>query len=73
LRDEVKVILERHGLPTRISSLMEVGPILSALERDKKRTAAGVGFVLLSEPGKPRPGQIVDPAKVREAVEELYR
>ena len=47
--------------------------ILAALQRDKKRTAAGVGFVLLSEPGEPRTGQLVDPAKVRAAVEELYR
>jgi 3-dehydroquinate synthetase len=46
--------------------------VLDALQRDKKRTAAGVGFVLLSEPGKPRTGQLVDPAKVRAAVEELY-
>ena len=52
---------------------MDVDAILAALQRDKKRTAAGVGFVLLSEPGKPRTGQIVDQAKVRAAVEELYR
>ena len=41
-------------------------PILDALQRDKKRTAAGVGFVLLAEPGAPRTGQLVDPARVRE-------
>jgi len=45
--------------------------ILDALQRDKKRTAAGVGFVLLSEPGQPRTGQLVDPGRVRAAVEEL--
>ncbi len=33
----------------------------------------GVGFVLLAEPGEPRTGELVDPAKVRAAVEELYR
>ena len=38
-----------------------VDAILDALQRDKKRTAAGVGFVLLSEPGEPRVGQLVDP------------
>ena len=48
-----------------------VDAVLDALQRDKKRTAAGVGFVLLSEPGEPRVGQLVDPARVRAAVEEL--
>jgi 3-dehydroquinate synthetase len=47
--------------------------VLGSIQSDKKRTSAGVGFVLLSEPGKPRTGQIVDEAKVRAAVEELYR
>jgi shikimate kinase / 3-dehydroquinate synthase len=73
LRDEVEAILARHELPTRLDSKVDLEAILDALQRDKKRTAAGVGFVLLSEPGKPRTGQIVDPAKVRAAVEELYR
>lgn len=72
LRDEVDAILARHDLPTRLDAAVEVEPILAALARDKKRTAAGVGFVLLSEPGHPRPGELIDPAKVREAVEELY-
>jgi len=72
LRREVAAILERHGLPIRMDAKMEIEIILEAVEADKKRTAAGVGFVLLSEPGKPRTGEIIDPAKVREAVEELY-
>jgi shikimate kinase/3-dehydroquinate synthase len=71
LRDEVEGILRRHGLPVSLDPTIEVEPVLDALERDKKRTAAGVGFVLLSEPGAPRIGQLVDPARVREAVEEL--
>jgi shikimate kinase / 3-dehydroquinate synthase len=75
LRDEVEAILIRHGLPTRIPrgehSDLFVDGTLHALQRDKKRTAAGVGFVLLSEPGQPRVGQLVDPARVRQAVEEL--
>ncbi|HEU5063595.1 MAG TPA: bifunctional shikimate kinase/3-dehydroquinate synthase [Solirubrobacterales bacterium] len=71
LREEVRKMLQRHGLPTRLEGI-EMEPILGALEADKKRTAAGVGFVLLSEPGKPRTGQIVEGAKVRAAVEELY-
>jgi shikimate kinase / 3-dehydroquinate synthase len=72
LRDEVEEILASHGLPTRLDPRIGPDPILDALQRDKKRTAAGVGFVLLSEPGRPRTGQIVDEAKVRAAVEELY-
>jgi 3-dehydroquinate synthetase/shikimate kinase len=71
LRDEVEGILALHGLPTRLDPAIEVEATLEALRRDKKRTAGGVGFVLLSEPGAPRTGQLVDPAKVRAAVEEL--
>jgi 3-dehydroquinate synthetase/shikimate kinase len=71
LRDEVEEILRRHGLPVAIDPPLDVDEIVAALERDKKRTAEGVGFVLLSEPGQPRTGQLVDPAKVRTAVEEL--
>ena len=73
LRDEVEGILERHRLPVTVDSAITVDAVLDALQRDKKKTAAGVGFVLLSEPGAPQIGQLVDPAKVRAAVEELYR
>jgi shikimate kinase/3-dehydroquinate synthase len=71
LRDECEAILGRHELPTRLDAGIDVDVILEALQRDKKRTAEGVGFVLLSEPGAPRVGQLVDPARVRGAVEEL--
>lgn len=72
LRDECEEILRRHDLPVRLDPEIAIEDVLAALQRDKKRTAAGVGFVLLSEPGQPRTGQIIDPAKVRAAVEELY-
>jgi shikimate kinase / 3-dehydroquinate synthase len=75
LRDEVEAILRRHRLPVSLDAEHRdewAGGILEALQRDKKRTAAGVGFVLLSEPGRPRVGQLVDPAKVRAAVDELF-
>jgi shikimate kinase/3-dehydroquinate synthase len=72
LRGEVESILRRHGLPVALDAEVDVDETLDALQRDKKRTAAGVGFVLLSEPGAPRTGELVDPAKVRTAVEELY-
>jgi shikimate kinase / 3-dehydroquinate synthase len=72
LRDEVEAILRRHGLPVELDREIASEDVLAAVQHDKKRTAAGVGFVLLSEPGAPRVGQLVDPAKVRAAVEELY-
>jgi shikimate kinase/3-dehydroquinate synthase len=71
LRKEVEGALHRHGLPVQLDPAVDVDAVLDALQRDKKRTAAGVGFVLLAEPGKPRVGQLVDPARVRAAVEEL--
>ncbi len=71
LRDEVEEILARHDLPVALESA-DVEILLAHLQRDKKRTAGGVGFVLLSEPGAPRTGQILDPEVVREAVLELY-
>lgn len=71
LREEVAAILARHGLPLELDPAIEVEAILDALQRDKKRTAEGVGFVLLAEPGAPRIGQLVDPDRVRAAVEEL--
>jgi shikimate kinase/3-dehydroquinate synthase len=73
MRDTVESILNRHGLPVVLDPAVDIEETLAALQRDKKRTAAGVGFVLLDEPGNPRIGELVDPAKVRAAVEELYR
>jgi 3-dehydroquinate synthetase/shikimate kinase len=71
LHDEVEAILCRHELPTSLDPAIDVGEILEALRRDKKRTSAGVGFVLLAEPGAPRTGQLVEPAKVEAAMKEL--
>jgi shikimate kinase/3-dehydroquinate synthase len=72
LREESEIILNRHSLPVRLDPAVEVESVLEALQRDKKRTAEGVGFVLLDVPGEPRVGQLIDPARVRAAVEELY-
>lgn len=71
LRDDLEAILVGHGLPVVLEGA-DLPILLDAVQRDKKRTAAGVGFVLLSEPGKPRTGQLVDPTKVEAAVKELY-
>ena len=73
MREEVKAILLRHQLPIALDTEIALEAVLDALQRDKKKTAAGVGFVLLAEPGAPQIGQLVDPVKVRSAVEELYR
>jgi shikimate kinase/3-dehydroquinate synthase len=71
LREQVSGLLAAHGLPTRLASAVDVEAVLEAIERDKKRTAAGVGFVLLEQPGEPRAGQGVDPGALRAAIEEL--
>jgi shikimate kinase/3-dehydroquinate synthase len=71
LREEVRGILAAHGLPTTLAPDVDVAAVLDALERDKKRTAAGVGFVLLERPGEPLVRQRVDGHAVLAAVEEL--
>lgn len=71
LRAEVEAVLRHHHLPVELDPQIDVDAVLDALQRDKKRTAAGVGFVLLSEPGAPRVGQVLDDAEVRAAVLEL--
>ena len=71
LRDEVAEILARHGLPVTVDPSIGVDEMVTALGRDKKRTAEGVGFVLLERPGEPETGRLVEPGSVREAIEEL--
>ena len=71
LRAQVRAMLERAGLPTRIEGDVEPDAILEALGRDKKRDADGVRFVLLSAPGEPREGERVEPDRVRDAIVEL--
>jgi shikimate kinase / 3-dehydroquinate synthase len=71
LREEVRGILDRHGLPTVLDSGIGTDDVLAAAELDKKRTASGVGFVLLERPGEPRAGEPVDSAQVRAAIDEL--
>jgi shikimate kinase / 3-dehydroquinate synthase len=73
LRDEVAGLLAAQDLPVGLDAEVDVDAILAAVERDKKRTAEGVGFVLLEHPGEPLVGQRVDPDSVRDAVEELRR
>ncbi len=70
LRAEVAALLAAHGLPTRLDPAVDADAVIEAVERDKKRTAEGVRFVLLARPRDARPGQSVDPAARRAAGEE---
>ena len=72
LRDEVAALLQAHGLPTSLDGEVPLDDVIEALERDKKATGEGIGFVLLERPGEPRWGQAVEPDRVRDAVQELY-
>jgi shikimate kinase/3-dehydroquinate synthase len=71
LRAEVEGLLASHGLPISLDPSVSTDGVLAAMERDKKQTREGLGFVLLSEPGDPRWGEQVEPDRVRAAVEEL--
>ena len=71
LRAEVAELLHARGLPTQ---LRDVDPdaVVMATARDKKRMGEGpVPFVLLPEPGDPRPGSPVPPRELISAVREL--
>jgi shikimate kinase/3-dehydroquinate synthase len=73
LRAEVAELLRARGLPT---ALQDVDPdaVVMATARDKKRMGEGpVPFVLLPEPGDPRPGSPVAPRELIAAVRELAR
>ncbi len=71
LRQEVGELLGRVGLPRQLAADVDVESVIAATGRDKKRTAAGVGFVLLSEPGAAVYGRPVDADSLRAAVAEL--
>ncbi len=71
LRAEVAELLHARGLPIE---LRDVDPdaVVMATARDKKRMGEGpVPFVLLPEPGEPRPGSPVAPRELIAAVREL--
>jgi shikimate kinase / 3-dehydroquinate synthase len=73
LRDEVAGLLVAHHLPTTLHGV-DPDAVVMATARDKKRVGDGpVPFVLLSEPGRPRPGTPVAPRDLIAAVRELAR
>ena len=71
LREQVRGLLDGHGLPVALDSSVSVDEVVEAIARDKKATTDGVGFVLLERPGAPRWGELVEADRVRAAVEEL--
>ena len=71
LHAEVEGLLASHGLPVSLDPSVSTDGVVEAMERDKKQSREGLGFVLLSEPGEPRWGEQVEPDRVRAVVEEL--
>jgi shikimate kinase/3-dehydroquinate synthase len=70
LRAEVAQLFGSRGLPTTFSGATP-DDVLALVERDKKRAAGRVPFVLLEAPGEVTPGHEVDPGELRSAVEEV--
>ncbi|MFL5828653.1 MAG: iron-containing alcohol dehydrogenase [Solirubrobacteraceae bacterium] len=71
LRDEVEALLRARGLPTALDGV-DPDAVVMATARDKKRLGEGpVPFVLLSAPGEPRPGCVVESRDLIAAVREL--
>jgi shikimate kinase/3-dehydroquinate synthase len=71
LREQAAALLRERGLPVTIEPQAEVEQVLDALGRDKKRVGEGVPFVLVKAPGNVEYGQLLEPARVRAAVQEL--
>ncbi len=71
LRSEVADLLSARGLPLTFSGA-SVDDVLALVERDKKRAAGRVPFVLVEAPGEVTPGHEVDPDALRAAVEEVH-
>jgi shikimate kinase/3-dehydroquinate synthase len=71
LRAEVADLLAARDLPLAFSGA-SVDDVLALVERDKKRAAGRVPFVLVDAPGEVTPGHDVDPDALRAAVEEVH-
>ncbi len=71
LREEVRELLARHGLPTSLGGI-DPDAVVMATARDKKRVGEGpVPFVLIDRPGVARSGCEVAPRALIAAVREL--
>jgi shikimate kinase/3-dehydroquinate synthase len=73
LRQEVAGLLASTGLPDRLDPEVDVETVIAAVGRDKKRSAEGLGLVLLRAPGEVEYGCRAEPEALRDAVEELRR
>jgi shikimate kinase / 3-dehydroquinate synthase len=71
LRDEVAELLGARELPLTFTGA-SVDDVLALVERDKKRSAGRVPFVLVEAPGAVTPGHEVDADALRAAVEEAH-
>jgi shikimate kinase/3-dehydroquinate synthase len=71
MRAEVADLLAARDLPLAFSGA-SVDDVLALVERDKKRAAGRVPFVLVDAPGEVTPGHDVDPDALRAAVEEVH-
>ena len=71
LRDEVREWNLRHGLPVELDPGIDPAAVVQAVQFDKKKTARGVGFVLLETPGQPLIDRPVEDAAILASVEEL--
>ena len=71
LRSEVEEINARHGLPVKLDPEVGVDEVHAAVAFDKKKTADGVAFILLEEPGSPGTGAVLPEQDVRSAIERL--
>lgn len=70
LREQVRALLVAHDLPVTLQGA-DAEAVIAATERDKKRLAGKVPFVLLDAPGEVRTGCEVEGAELRAAVTEL--
>ncbi len=70
LRREVAELLAAHDLPVEMDGV-DVGAVVEATARDKKRTGGSVPFVLVHAPGDVRPGAVIGDRDLEAAVREL--
>lgn len=71
LRSELEEINARHGLPVKLDPAVGIDDVQAAIAFDKKKTADGVAFILLEEPGSPGTGTVLPEQDVRSAIERL--
>ena len=71
LRSEVADLLAGHGLPTALDPDVDHEAVLAAVQRDKKRRAGRVGFVVVEAPGDVRTGVPMAEPDVRAALAGL--